>query len=106
MGAGPWGRSVSARWVGFRWGAVVGLTVWGALLLGVWSITTAPADLLLGWWVGQGLELGIAGAVLGAGIGGTSLRRVWAWVGVIAGILVVVVVALQTAGLAPAMKLS
>lgn len=91
---------------GFRWGALAGLTVWGSLLLGLWSITTAPADLLLGWWVGQGLELGIAGAVLAAGLGGVSLRRIWAWVGVAVLVLGVVVVALQTMGFAPAMKLS
>ncbi len=90
---------------GFRWGAVAGLTVWGALVLGLWSITTAPADLLLGWWVGQGLELGFAGAVLGAGIGGASLRRIWGWVGVSVLVLVVVVVVLQSMGLAPAVKL-
>lgn len=90
---------------GFRWGALAGLTVWGSLLLGLWSITTAPADLLLGWWVGQGLELGLAGAVLGAGLGGVPLRRIWGWVGVAVLVLVVVVVALQTMGFAPAVKL-
>lgn len=89
---------------GFRWGTLAGLAVWGSLLLGLWSITTAPADLLLGWWVGQGLELGLAGAVLGAGLGGVSLRRIWAWVGVAVLVLSVVVVTLQTMGLAPASR--
>jgi hypothetical protein len=79
--------------------------IWGALLLGLWSITTAPADLLLGWWVGQGLELGFAGAVLGAGVGGASLRRVWGWVGLMVLALGAVVIALQSMGLAPAVKL-
>lgn len=91
---------------GFRWGTMAGLTVWGSLLLAVWSITTAPVDLLLGWWVGQGLELGLAGAVLGAGLGGVSLRRTWGWVGVGVLVMGVVVVALQTMGLAPAVKVS
>lgn len=91
---------------GLRWGTLAGLTVWGSLLLGLWSITTAPADLLLGWWLGQGLELGLAGAVLGAGLGGVSLRRIWGLVGGAVLVLVVVVVALQTMGLAPAVKLS
>jgi hypothetical protein len=90
---------------GFRWGALAGLMIWGALLLGLWSITTAPADLLLGWWVGQGLELGFAGAVLGAGVGGASLRRVWGWVGLMVLALGAVVIALQSMGLAPAVKL-
>jgi hypothetical protein len=100
------GRSdVRGVGAGFRWGALAGLTVWGALLLGLWSIAAAPADLLMGWWLGQGLELGFAGAVLGAGLGGMSLRRIWGWVGVIVLVLAAVVVALQSTGLAPAMKL-
>lgn len=100
------GRSdVRGVGAGFRWGALAGLTVWGALLLGMWSITTAPADLLLGWWLGQGLELGFAGAVLGAGFGGMSLRRIWGWVGITVLVLAVAVVVLQSTGSAPAMKL-
>lgn len=90
---------------GFRMGLAAGLTAWGALLLGLWSITTAPVDLLVGWWVGQGLELGLAGAVIGAGLAGMSRRRIWGRVGITVAVLVVVVVALQTLGLAPVAQL-
>ena len=90
---------------GFRWGAVAGLTVWGTLLLGLWSITTAPADLLLAWWVGQGLELGLAGAVRGAARAGTPLRRIWTAVAVAVLVLFAATIGLQAAGLAPAVKI-
>ncbi len=100
------GAGVRGARAGFRWGALAGLTVWGSLLLGLWSIATAPADLLLGWWLGQGLELGLAGAVMGAGLGGLSLRRVWVRVGVAVLVLGIVVVVLQTLGIAPAVQAS
>lgn len=66
---------------GARAGAVFGLklgaAIWGALALGLASIATAPPALLLGWFVGQTLELGLAGAVAGAAFHGTRPRTVF-----------------------------
>lgn len=90
---------------GFRIGAGVGLFVWGTLALGLWSITTAEVDLLVGWWIGQGLELGLAGAVLGSARAGAPLGRLWLKVAVAVVVAFATVVALQTLGLASSVKL-
>lgn len=89
---------------GFRLGAVAGAVVWGALVLGLYSISTASPALLTGWWIGQSVELAFAGAVLGAVADGVSLKRVWAMVGVAVVVLAAATIALQSMGLAPAMK--
>lgn len=60
---------------GARLGVAGGFVVWGALCLGLWSITPAGVGLLVGWWVGQSVELGLAGAVLGAARAGATGRR-------------------------------
>lgn len=89
---------------GLRHGGVVGFVVWGSLAVGLYSISTAGLALLAGWWIGQSIELGLAGAVLGAAAAGVSLKRIWllvtlAVIGCIAGTIV-----MQTLGLAPAMR--
>lgn len=89
---------------GFRLGAVAGVVVWGALVLGLYSISTASLSLLTGWWIGQTVELAFAGGVLGAVANGAPLRRVWTFVGAGVVVLVVATVALQSLGFAPAMK--
>lgn len=89
---------------GFRLGAVAGGVVWGALVFGLYSISTASLTLLTGWWIGQTVELGFAGAVLGAAANGVPLKRVWATVGIAVVLLAAATVALQSLGFAPAMK--
>jgi hypothetical protein len=89
---------------GFRFGSVAGAVVWGTLVVGLFSISTAPLPLLAGWWIGQTIELGLAGAVLGAAAGGAPMKRIWAIVAVAVLAFVVATVALQSLGLAPAMK--
>jgi len=89
---------------GFRHGCIAGCVVCGALELGLYSISTAGLPLLVGWWIGQALELGLAGAILGGAAAGVSLKRMWiaavlTLIGCIAGTIV-----LQTLGLAPAMR--
>ena len=91
---------------GLRYGAVAGAVVWGAFAVGLYSISTATVPLLAGWWVGQTVELGLAGAVLGAAANGVPLRRIWA---VVIGAMVACAagtIVLQSLGLAPPMKLS
>jgi len=89
---------------GLRYGAIVGCVVWGALVAGLYSISTARLPVLLSWWIGQTTELGLAGAVLGAAASGVSLKRIWgivalAVIGCLAG-----TIALQMFGLAPAAR--
>lgn len=81
-------------------GAAFGAMTWGAFLLGLWSISTADPKLLVGWWLGQTIELGIGGAVAGAGLGGTGLRPLSARVAVVVVATVVLAIALQLAGYA------
>lgn len=89
---------------GLGYGVIIGAIVWGALVAGLYSISTAPLPLLVGWWVGQTAELGFAGAVLGAAAAGTPLKRIWTVVSVAAAALVIAAIVLQSVGLAPAMK--
>ncbi|MCR4341243.1 MAG: hypothetical protein NUW01_15305 [Gemmatimonadaceae bacterium] len=89
---------------GIRYGSIVGAIVWGALVIGLYSISTASMPLLAGWWIGQAVELGLAGGVLGAAAAGTPLKRIWTVVAAAAVALVIATIALQSVGLAPAMK--
>ncbi|MFO7662220.1 MAG: hypothetical protein R6X18_06450 [Chloroflexota bacterium] len=91
---------------GFAHGLVFGGAAWGAFVLGLYSISTASPQLLFGWWSGQAMELGLAGAVLGGAAGGVSLKRIWLIVtlAVLGGIAATIL--LQSLGLAPAMKLA
>lgn len=91
---------------GSRYGAAAGAVLWGAFLVGLYSISTAPVPLLAGWWIGQTLELGLAGAVIGASLAGVPSKRIWRLValGVVA--FFVTTVVMQSLGLAPAMKIA
>jgi hypothetical protein len=89
---------------GFRYGAAAGAVVWGALAVGLYSISTATLPLLSGWWIGQTVELGLAGAVLGAAAAGVPMKRIWAIVATAVIALAAGTIALQSLGVAPAMK--
>lgn len=91
---------------GFRHGLAFGAATWGAFVLGLYSISTASPPLLLGWWVGQTVELGLAGAVLGGAAGGVPLKRLWVFAVLALVGSIVVTVVLQSVGFAPAMKLA
>ena len=86
--------------IGFRYGAAAGAVVWGALAIGLYSISTARLALLAAWWIGQSIELGLAGAVLGAAAGGVPLRRIWAMVAVAVLVCAAATIVLQSMGLA------
>jgi hypothetical protein len=91
---------------GLRFGAISGFALWGALALGLYSVSTASIALLGGWWIGQTLELALAGAVLGTAAKGAKLRRVWTRVIVFVITCMIATVALQSLGLAPTLKIS
>lgn len=89
---------------GFRHGAAAGAIVWGAFALGLYSISTVTVPILAGWWIGQTVELGLAGTVLGAVANGVPLKRIWARVAIAAVACAVGTIVLQSVGFAPPMK--
>jgi hypothetical protein len=89
---------------GLRLGAFAGAITWGAFGAGLYSISTASIPLVLSWWIGQSIELALAGAVLGAASGGTPMKRIWGRVAIAVAIFVVATVVLQSMGFAPPMK--
>jgi hypothetical protein len=79
-----------------------GGVLWAALLLGIWSISTADPTLLAAWWIGQTVELAVGGLVIGSVLGGARMRSV-AWkVGSLVVVGAVVAVVLQSIGYAEA----
>jgi len=89
---------------GLRQGMAAGAVLWGAFALGLYSISTVTLPMLAGWWIGQTVELGLAGAVLGGAASGSRMRRIWAMVAIAVVCCVVGTVVLQSLGLAPPMR--
>lgn len=58
-------------------GLQLGFLAWGSLILGLYSISTASPILLLTWFIGQTVELGLAGAVAGYGLTQQKLKRLF-----------------------------
>lgn len=89
---------------GWRYGLATGAVLWGAFTVGLYSISTAGIPLLAGWWIGQSVELGLAGAVLGAALDGVPPKRIWRVVAVAVIACVAATIIMQSLGLAPAAK--
>ncbi len=64
---------------GALFGFQLGFLAWGSLILGLYSISTASPVLLWAWFLGQTVELGIAGAVAGYGLAERKLGRLF-WI--------------------------
>ncbi len=98
------------RLAGWRAGAIFGLTLggltWGSFLLGLLSISTASFSLLLAWFVGQTLEMAIAGAVVGSGLAGRRLGRLFGIVLIFVLLAVITTIILQAVGMVPTTRLS
>ena len=90
---------------GVLFGLKFGALVWGVFVLGLYSISTAGWELILAWWIGQTLELGIAGIIIGEGIAGKRLPKLILWVIVFVVLMVIITFILQAVGFAPPMKL-
>jgi len=86
---------------GLIYGLKLGGLIWGSHIIGLASITTAGYALLLGWFLGQTAELGIAGAVIGCSLGGVSHRQVFTRVIVFVAFSVFLTIFLQLSGFAP-----
>jgi len=98
--------TVRGAMAGLQLGAVAGSIVWGTFVVGLYSISTASPALLAGWWVGQTLELSLAGAVLGAAFAGRPMTRLWLIVSIVVAVCVIATVTLESLGLAPAMRIA
>jgi len=92
-------RLVIVGWKsGLVFGLKVGAIIWGALSLGLLSISTASPILLLGWFLGQTVELGLAGMVLGSGLATSRLRSLLVKVIVFFIVMVALAILLQNIG--------
>ncbi len=91
---------------GLSFGLTIGGLIWGAIALGLLSISTASPGLMLGWFAGQSIELGVAGAVIGSGLSGIPLRKILVRVIVLILVLVAATIIMQNIGLAPAVAIS
>ena len=83
---------------GLVFGLKIGAFVWGALVLGLLSISTASVSLLVGWFLGQTVELGIAGMVIGSGLSTDRLRSLLVKVVIFFVIMVALAILLQNIG--------
>jgi hypothetical protein len=90
---------------GLLFGLKFGVLLWLASTLGLYSISTASLYLLLGWGIGQTIELGIAGMVIGLGLAGKRLSRLILWVAVFVVAMLIITVVLQMVGFAPPMSI-
>ena len=95
---------IRGRKAGFVFGLQVGALVWASLVLGLLSISTASWRLMLGWFVGQTVEAGIGGLVVGAGLTTDRLGRLLLYVLAFVIAAVVATIVLQSVGLAPAAR--
>ena len=89
---------------GLIFGVKLGALVWGAMVLGLMSVSTASMGLLVGWFFGQTVELGIAGVFAGSGLSGARLRRLFMAVVVLLFLSALITVVLQSIGVAPALR--
>ena len=101
---------IRLKLAGWRQGVLFGLEMgglmWGAFVLGLLSISTASFSLLFGWFIGQSLELAIAGAVIGSGLAGMRLRRLFGVVIVFVLLSVITTIILQSLGIVPTTRIS
>ena len=91
---------------GFIFGLKLGALVWGALVLGLNSATTAGLPLLLSWFVGQTLEMAVGGAVIGRALGGERLSRLFLIVLGLVVLFFVITIVMQSLGLAPTVRMN
>ncbi len=83
---------------GLVFGLKTGALVWGAFSLGLLSISTASPVLMAGWFLGQVIELGITGMILGSGLGSSRLRPLFGRVSVFFVIMVGLSIIIQNIG--------
>ncbi|MBI5291445.1 MAG: hypothetical protein HY872_06175 [Chloroflexi bacterium] len=101
---------IRLKLAGWRQGALFGLELgglaWGAFVLGLLSVSTASLPLLMGWFIGQTLEMAMAGAVIGSGLAGVRLRRLFGVVIVFVLLSIITTIILQSLGVVPTTRIS
>lgn len=60
---------------GLLFGLKIGVMIWGAVVISLISISTAPLSLMAAWFVGQSLEMGLSALVIGTGLASENLKR-------------------------------
>lgn len=65
---------------GLVFGLKIGALIWGAVVISLISISTAPLSMMVGWFIGQSIEMGLSALVIGAGLASENLKRITAWV--------------------------
>lgn len=89
---------------GWKQGAIFGLQVgvltWGAFSIGLFSIATVPPTLLVALFLGQAIELGIGGGVIGHGLTQSSFGRLFVQVLIFVIVSIVIAIVLQNIGFA------
>ena len=91
---------LKGAWFGLR----LGIIVWGSLILGLFSIATAPVTLLIGWFVGQSVEMMLGGAIASYGLQSEKLRSLTFRVFLLVIALLIITIIMQNTGLAPAIR--
>lgn len=86
---------------GSSFGLLVGAVVHGGGALALASVSTARPSFLVVWFLGQTLQAGVAGTVVGRGLARSNLRQLAIAVVALDVVLVVVTVALQSFGVVP-----
>jgi hypothetical protein len=89
---------------GLIFGIKLGALIWGAMVLGLMSISTASVGLLVGWFFGQTIELGVAGMFAGSGLSGARLTRLLVIVIGLIFLSLLITVGLQSTGIAPTLR--
>ena len=92
---------ISGWLAGARFGLLVGVVVHGSGALALASASTARPSFLVVWFLGQSIQAGVAGAVIGLGLATESLRRLAAGVLVLDVVLVGTTVFMQAFGVVP-----
>jgi len=90
---------------GALFGLKLGALVWGALVLGLASISTAGPALLAGWFAGQVAELALAGYMVGSALAGGNLKRLFRDVLILIVLFAIATIALQSLGIAPSVRI-
>ena len=93
--------SIAGWRAGARFGVVLGAVIHGAGVLGIASVSTASVSLLAAWFVGQTLQTGIVGAVVGQGFATSNLRHLGLLVVVLDVVLIGTTFALQSLEIVP-----
>lgn len=94
----------TTRLSGLKTGLVVGGLVWVSFALGLFSISTASSQLLIGWFIGQTMEMAIGGYFMGICIEGVKKRKVFLWVFLYCILMIILTIVLQSIGWAPSMQ--